>query len=163
MVRWLKDRLPPSKHATGILESSVACCFQLVNRLDGFGIVTTGDIWERLLTDAVGELFGFDKSTRFAGVETTGLDAIDLHDAPQEIVRQRLNEATKRLLRKKAAGGAGSVVAICLGCAGMSGMSETVREAAIEELGDSEGSKIRIVDGVQAGVAWLQGALRMAF
>jgi hypothetical protein len=45
----------------------------------------------------------------------------------------------------------------------MSGMGEMVREAAVEELGTDKGSDVRIVDGVQAGVAWLHGALRMTF
>jgi Asp/Glu/hydantoin racemase len=90
-------------------------------------------------------------------VETTGLDATDLHDAAPEVVRRKVKEATKRLLRR---GGAG---VICLGCAGMSGMNEMIREAAVEEVGEVMGRRIRIVDGVQAGVAWLQGALRMAF
>ena len=67
-----------------------------------------------------------------------------------------MRDATKRLLQR------GDVATICLGCAGMSGMNEIVREAAIEELGTS-GSIINIVDGVQAAVSWLQGALRTKF
>lgn len=90
-------------------------------------------------------------------METTGLNATDLHDAPAEEVRKRMKDAVKRLLRK------GKVGAICLGCAGMSGMNEMVREACVEELGDVEGNRVRIVDGVQAGVAWLEGAIRSGF
>jgi Asp/Glu/hydantoin racemase len=92
---------------------------------------------------------------RFAGVETTGLNATELHDAPQEEVERRVKEATKRLLRK------GDVGAVCLGCAGMSGMDDWVRAAAIDELGEDEGRRVRIVDGVKAGVAWLEGTVRM--
>jgi Asp/Glu/hydantoin racemase len=96
-------------------------------------------------------------SARFAGVQTTGLNATELHDAPQEEVERRMKEATKRLLRQ------GDVGAICLGCAGMSGMGEWVREACIEELGDKDGGRVRVIDGVQAGVAWLEGTLRAGF
>jgi hypothetical protein len=44
--------------------------------------------------------------------------------------------------------------------AGMAGFDDMVREAAIETLGHGQGSKVRIVDGVVAGVTWLEGALR---
>lgn len=62
--------------------------------------------------------------------------------------------ATKRLLAK------GDVGAICLGCAGMAGMDVTVREACMEALGEVEGRKVRIVDGVVSGVLFVEGALR---
>jgi Asp/Glu/hydantoin racemase len=68
-----------------------------------------------------------------------------------------MKDAVKRLLRK------GKVGAICLGCAGMAGMNEMVREACVEELREEDGSRVRIVDGVQAGVAWLEGAVRSEF
>jgi Asp/Glu/hydantoin racemase len=57
----------------------------------------------------------------------------------------------------------GSVGAICLGCAGMAGMDKMVREACVEELGEEKGGQVRIVDGVVAGVAWLEGAARSGF
>jgi Asp/Glu/hydantoin racemase len=100
---------------------------------------------------------GSEASKRFAGVETTGLNATDLHDAPAEEVRKKMKDAVKRLLKK------GKVGAICLGCAGMSGMDEMVREACIEELGEVDGKRVRIIDGVMAGVAWLEGAVRAGF
>jgi Asp/Glu/hydantoin racemase len=54
----------------------------------------------------------------------------------------------------------GDVKAVCLGCAGMVGMDAWVREACVEELGEKEGKGVRIVDGVKAGVAILQGIVR---
>ena len=42
-------------------------------------------------------------------------------------------------------------------------MNEMVREACVEELREEDGSRVRIVDGVQAGVAWLEGAARSQF
>ena len=100
-----------------------------------------------------------DDGGRFAGVETTGLDATDLHDAPAEEVRKRMKDAVKRLLRDEN-GEERRVGAICLGCAGMAGMDEMVREACVEAVGEVEGKRIRIVDGVVAGVVWLEGMLR---
>jgi Asp/Glu/hydantoin racemase len=83
--------------------------------------------------------------------------ATELHDAPAEEVRQRMKDAVKRLVRK------GNVGAVCLGCAGMAGMDEMVREACVEELGEGEGRRVRVVDGVVAGIAWLEGAVRANF
>lgn len=144
---------------TGIFEASVATSLQIIAPHERFGIVSTGKVWGQILTEAVAHFLGLgeETSSRFAGVETTGLNATELHDAPPEEVRKRMKEATKRLIRK------GDVGAICLGCAGMAGMNEMVREAAIEELGESKGRNMRIVDGVQAGVAWLEGAIRAGF
>jgi Asp/Glu/hydantoin racemase len=157
LVPWLKDRLPRPKQATGIFEASIAYSLLLLHQSESFGIVSTGKVWEDMLSAGVKRLLGEQESSHFAGVETTGLNATDLHDAAPEVVREKVKEATKRLVGK------GGVGAICLGCAGMSGMNEMIREAAVESLGAPSGSNIRIVDGVQAGVAWLHGALRMTF
>lgn len=126
-----------------------------------FGIVSTGKVWEDLLSKAVAkysrEEIGAESALNyvFAGVETTGLNATDLHDAPAEEVRDRMKEATKKLVRK------GGLRAVCLGCAGMAGMDVMVREALIEELGQDRGNAVHIVDGVKAGVEWLEQELSM--
>lgn len=147
------------KPVTGIFEASVGASLQSIHPEEKFGIVSTGKVWEDILTEATVQFLGTssDAGKRFAGVETTGLNATDLHDAPAEEVRQKMKDAVKRLLRK------GKVGAICLGCAGMAGMDQMVREACIEELGQEEGHRVRIVDGVMAGVAWLEGAIRAGF
>jgi Asp/Glu/hydantoin racemase len=162
LVPWLKEQdivATQGKWVTGIFEASVATSLQLIKPSQRFGIVSTGKVWEEILSDAAAALLGTDSkaSKKFAGVETTGLNATELHDAPAEEVRSKMMEATKRLLRK------GNVGAVCLGCAGMSGMNEMVRQAAVEELGEQAGKQVRIVDGVQAGVAWLEGATRTDF
>lgn len=147
----------------GIFQSSVTTSLQLLSRSQSFGIVSTGKIWEELLGDAVHEFLGLPKTDRsrapFAGVETTGLNATELHDAPAALVRQRLNEATVRLLNR----GIDDVRAICLGCAGMAGMDEIVRGACIQTLGPEQGPKVKIVDGVKAGVGVLQILVRGRF
>ncbi|KAJ9637697.1 hypothetical protein H2201_006790 [Coniosporium apollinis] len=147
------------KPVTGIFEASVATSLQLIAPNTTFGIVSTGKVWEAILSDAVVELLGTGEngSKRFAGVETTGLNATELHDTSAEEVRRRMKDAVRRLL------GEAKVGAICLGCAGMAGMNEMVREACVEELGKEEGDRVGIVDGVQAGVAWLEGAIRTSF
>lgn len=152
----IKDARKP---VTGIFEASVATSLQLIRPDEKFGIVSTGKVWESLLTDATIAFLGSESgaSSRFAGVETTGLNATDLHDAPAEEVRERMKHAVKMLLHK------GRIGAICLGCAGMAGMGETVRDACVEELGEAEGKRVKIVDGVVAGVAWLEGAIRAGY
>lgn len=138
---------------TGIFEASVATCLQSIDLDSKFGIVSTGKQWEEILRDAVQELLGSGFEARYAGTETTGLNADELHTTPKEEVDRRMKEATKRLLEK-------AVKAICLGCAGMAGMDVTVREACIEALGEEKGRRIRIVDGVVSGVVYLEGVLR---
>jgi Asp/Glu/hydantoin racemase len=147
------------KPVTGIFEASVSTSLQVIHPDEKFGIVSTGKVWEDILTEATVAFLGTgsEASKRFAGVETTGLNATDLHDAPAEEVRKKMKDAVKRLLKK------GKVGAVCLGCAGMSGMDEMVREACIEELGSVDGNRVRIIDGVMAGVAWLEGAIRAGF
>ena len=140
------------KAVTGIFEASIGFSLTVIDRNKRFGIVTAGKSWEEVLTKAVSSYLGSE--SRFAGVESTGLKAVELHDAPAEEVKTRMLQATKRLLKR------GNVGAICLGCAGMAGMNETVKEACIEELGEQEGKAVVIVDGVQAGISFIEGALR---
>ncbi len=125
------------KPVTGIFEASVSTSLQIIHPDEKFGIVSTGKVWEAVLSKAVVDFLGTgsEASERFAGVETTGLNATDLHDAPAEEVRSRIKDAVKRLLAKAKVG------AICLGCAGMSGMDAMVREACVEELGGGAGER----------------------
>ncbi|KAK1067423.1 Protein dcg1 [Friedmanniomyces endolithicus] len=141
------------KPVTGIFEASIAACLQSINPQDKFGIVSTGSQWEAILGNAVTALLGSTQSSRYAGTETTGLNADDLHSAPKREVDLRIKFATKALLETGAR-------AICLGCAGMAGMDRTVREARVEVLGEERGRRIKIVDGVMSGVAFLEGTLR---
>ncbi|KAI1614496.1 Asp/Glu/hydantoin racemase [Exophiala viscosa] len=148
------------KFVTGIFEASVTTSLALVPDDAGFGIVSTGKIWEEALQTAVDEFLGTSKSTRFYGCETTGLNASELHDLPAEEVRVKMMDATKRLLRRgmtRTGAKDSKVKAICLGCAGMVGLDSAVRSACIEELGDQAGKQVHIVDGVRAGVGSLYG------
>ncbi|KAL0263668.1 hypothetical protein SLS55_002649 [Diplodia seriata] len=148
-----------TKPVTGIFEASVATALQIVSSSpprEKFGIVSTGKVWEEILGRAVARLLGVEAGgKRFAGTQTTGLMATELHEVEAEEVRRRMVQATRRLV------GRGDVGAVCLGCAGMAGMDEMVREACVEELGEEEGRRVVVVDGVQAGVAWLEGMMRI--
>jgi len=128
-------------------------------------------VWDGILTQGVrdflalrggqGEGEGGAGTDRFAGVETTGLTAVELHDLPADEVARKMKEAVKRLIgRAKGSEGSGKLKAVCLGCAGMAGLDATVREACVEELGEVEGGKVHIVDGVKAGYALLEGMVR---
>ncbi|KAF5341534.1 hypothetical protein D9758_012596 [Tetrapyrgos nigripes] len=169
------------KFVIGILEASVITSLGLLAQYSShrqgedastpsFGIVSTGKIWEDALSSAVHSFLGFDgngspKSERFAGVETTGLNATELHDLPADEVRSRMSEAAARLVsspqltdgeRKRR-----KVRVICLGCAGMTGLENAVREGVRSALGDEDAKEIMIVDGVLAGTSWLIGACRI--
>lgn len=165
------------KYVTGIFEASVLSCLALLQGTESsFGIVSTGKIWEEALSEGVATFLGGGSSTssRFAGVETTGLTATDLHDLPAHQVNDKMKEATKRLLRKaknsagqeeasSSSSPVGPVAAICLGCAGMAGLDQVVREACVEELGLDLGSRVHIVDGVKAGMGILMALVNAGF
>ncbi|KAJ5382484.1 Asp/Glu/hydantoin racemase [Penicillium concentricum] len=171
-----------NKYVTGIFEASITAALSLVSgftlndhdpinpaaRLQkyqqkgSFGIVTTGSAWKEELTNGVQGALGYDyedgSSMHFAGVETTGLTAVELHTTEPEEVRRRIIDATRNLLRNSES----RVKVVCLGCAGMAGMEEAVREGCIQEYG-TEGQRVRIVDGVVAGAGNLITALKAGF
>jgi Asp/Glu/hydantoin racemase len=166
------------KYVTGIFEGSIVASLSLVSSFqlswdggfgksqakDAFGIVTTGSIWKTELTNAVSDMLvnSGDHTLslgRFAGVETTGLTAVELHTTPPEEVRRRIIEATERLIK----GTPRPVTAICMGCAGMAGMEEAVREGCVKAYGRKQGSRVKIVDGVVAGAGVLVTACKAGF
>lgn len=167
LVEMLRQRLAPHQHVTGIFEASISTALALLPIKLGydretrdwmFGIVSTGTYWKEALELGVGAFLGQKDpdrffSDRFMGVETTGLNAIELHTAPPEEVKRKLMDATRRLATD-------SLKVICLGCAGMFGLDSIVEEALVEALGAEEAKKVHIVDGVKAGLGLLEGLLR---
>ncbi|KAJ5744794.1 hypothetical protein N7533_009664 [Penicillium manginii] len=142
-----------TKYVTGIFEGSITASLSLISGFDfvtsgslqkqqisqSFGIVTTGSAWKDELNKGVTEMLvgaGL-QSSRFAGTETTGLSAVELHTTAPDEVRQRIIAATQRLLLNAPS----RVGAVCLGCAGMAGMEEAVREGCVQAYGPDEGSK----------------------
>ena len=106
--------------------------------------------------------------TWFAGTECVGVDAGDLHPEEPSVhtpnagegglegedkIKNAVMAATGRFLDR------GDVGVIVLGCAGMVGMDEWVREEVVRR--GLEG--VRVVDGVKAGVGVLQGLVRGGF
>ncbi|KAI9851162.1 MAG: hypothetical protein M1838_004371 [Thelocarpon superellum] len=201
----------------GIFEASVTTSLHCLLPGERFGIVSTGRVWEALLTKGVGGMLGTELSATvstststsastatptststtidpaaatvrtgpsavFAGVSTTGLSAAELHSLPSAEVRRRLRDATVRLLTRtptKASSTDGAfadtdpdtistgdnvddtLTVINLGCAGMSGMQEAVREGCVAVLGLEGAQRIRVVDPVLAGVALLRGLIAL--
>ncbi|KAK9244521.1 Asp/Glu/hydantoin racemase [Lipomyces tetrasporus] len=138
LVHCLKEHT--TKPVLGIFQASVLHSLALGGK---FAIVTTVKIWEVLLSEAVRAFLGSE--TLFAGTFSTGLGVLELHDASPEVVSQRIGEAALKAVQNGA-------TAICLGCAGMAGMEEAISKAV--------GDKIRVVDGVVAGVEILVGLIR---
>ncbi|RAL17125.1 aspartate/glutamate racemase family protein [Aspergillus homomorphus CBS 101889] len=164
------------KYVTGIFEAGVLASLGVVSSFqyeagqgyhksqsrETFGIISTGKIWETELSNAVAEMLGHSSDSNishFAGVETTGLTAVELHTTPPGEVRRRLVEATERLLKNSQH----SVGAICMGCAGMVGMEEAVREGCVRAYGRKQGCQVRIIDGVAAGAGMLVTACKVGY
>lgn len=139
-------RAETHKPVLGIFEASVTQALLLLQPGERFGIVTTGRQWEPVLAGAVARFLG--GAERCAGVCGVGVSAGGLGG---EGVGGRLKEAVGRLCDK------GGVRVVCLGCAGMAGMGEAVKEAAREV-----GGEVRVVDGLRAAAVDVVGLIRCA-
>lgn len=143
LVKTSADIAPP---VVGIFEASIKAALDMVNTpftkfltQKRFGIVTTGKYWEKTLSDSVRDCIGKELySLCFAGVESTGLSAVELHTTPAEEVERRMKEATERLLSSD------EVSVVCLGCAGMAGMDDLIKELNYP---------VDIVDGIKSAIA----------
>ncbi|KAI5302317.1 gamma-tubulin [Ascosphaera pollenicola] len=129
--RWHGKR----RYVTGIFEASVSMSLSLISHFDiipskvkdaqqpdkviaqtSFGIITTGSIWKEELNNAVRSMLLKGTTTNaelpiFAGVQTTGLSAIDLHTTPAEEVEKRIVAATERLIEQSGEPVSGTAVA----------------------------------------------------
>ncbi|EIW54339.1 uncharacterized protein TRAVEDRAFT_173547 [Trametes versicolor FP-101664 SS1] len=133
-----------SKPVLGIFEASIMQALALGRP---FGIVTTGKYWEGALTAGVQRVFGSaDMGGAFIGVQSTGMTAVQLHEIEQSVVAEKIAAATSRIVSK----GARTII---MGCAGMSGMAEAVRNGR-------DGVDIRVIDAVRSGVTTLEGLVQ---
>jgi Asp/Glu/hydantoin racemase len=143
---------------TGIFEASILACLSLLRPGNKWGIVTTGKFWEDHLSQGVNEFLGagsHDLNTKFAGVETTGLNAGDFHGGVDpEVVQQKMRDATARLLDK------GDLECVVMGCAGMAGLEEIIRSVAHEKYGSAQAKQLLVIDGMRAGVGLLEQMIR---
>lgn len=160
---------------TGIFEASILTALTLLppyalshgqgdkEAFKTWGIVTTGKFWEEHLTAGAAAYLGSEhhgeasRSGKFAGVYSTGLDAGDFHGGVSpEVIREKLKTATKKLLTSSDVG------CVVMGCAGMAGLEEIIRDAAREQYGVEAGNRVFIVDGVKAGAGLLDQAVKNA-
>lgn len=119
-----------SKPVLGIAEASMllACCLG-----HKFSIVTTSPRWKPMLEDAV-LLYGL--RDRCASVRASGLAVLDLEALGPEQVIETLVAEGRRAIEQDGA------EVICLGCAGMAGLEQRMREAL----------PVPIVEGVAAAI-----------
>lgn len=118
----------------GIMEASILHALPLGDR---FGIVTTSPRWVPLLEEGV-HLLGLE--SRCAAVRSSGLAVLDLDALPPAEVRERLCAEARDAVERDGA------EVICLGCAGMAGLEDAIREA----------TGVPVVDGVRAAVVLLE-------
>jgi len=130
-----------SKPVMGIFQASIFWALSLGGR---FGIVTTNQRWDYILTKSVHDLIGSNPA--FARVVCTGYTAAEVHgDSNRNQVHRAMAEAAQKLVKEDRCD------IIILGCAGMTGLEQTIREAV--------GNRITIIDGVVAGVHMLAGII----
>jgi Asp/Glu/hydantoin racemase len=132
-----------SKPVLGIFQASIFFALSLGGR---FGIVTTNQRWEYILTKSVRELIG--DSAAFGRVACTGYSAAEVHGeggANRNQVQRAMADAARKLVREDRCD------VIVLGCAGMTGLENVVREAV--------GKNVTVVDAVVAGVHMLAGLI----
>jgi Asp/Glu/hydantoin racemase len=150
-----KDVTRPGFHTLDIFEASIKAAVKSIKPSEKFGVVTTGKAWEPLLTDGAlrmlseGSLGDDVEPDSFAGVVGTGLGVLELHEGDSSNVKSLMAQAAKELVSKGAA-------AICLGCAGMSGL-EAIVDSAVNT--DDSAKKVLVIDGVKAGIEILRGLL----
>lgn len=152
LVSMLKEKVAdPTFVALGIFEASIDAAVEVIKPGEKFGIITTGKAWEPLLTDGALKILGEKEDDDvepdcFAGVIGTGLSVLELYREEDKDVTRLMAEAAKELVAKGA-------TAICLGCAGMSGLEQTVQNTVTEE---GKSPKAKVIDGVRAGIQALR-------
>ncbi|KAG6055511.1 hypothetical protein E4U17_002932 [Claviceps sp. LM77 group G4] len=141
----------------GIFEASILTALSLLRRpSEQWGIVTTGEFWEKHLCQGIDEFLGISgraEHAKFAGVFSSGLTAGELHSVDTGVVRHKLGLAARRLLMS------GNVTCVVMGCGGMAGLEDSIRSAAVDIYGESRAKGVYVVDGVKAGILQLHQAV----
>ncbi|KAF9565185.1 hypothetical protein CPC08DRAFT_630187 [Agrocybe pediades] len=136
-----------NKPAMNILEASISQSLLIGQR---FGIITTGTGYKYIYYTDVRNFLGAT-SERFAGLVTTGLGVVELREGERQYVEKKVKEGSAQIAAKGAD-------VIILGCAGMAGMEEVVKQGVVE----AGFPPVRIVDGAKAGVHILAGLARLS-
>ncbi|GKT44816.1 uncharacterized protein ColSpa_04997 [Colletotrichum spaethianum] len=164
LVEKLSRQFHSSLAVTGIFEASILTATALLPHSSTasylsskWGVVTTGEFWEKHLSQGVKSYLGQREqaeNVKFGGVTSTGLTAGDFHHISPAEVRSKLEQATKKLL------GSGDVRCVVMGCAGMAGLEDIIRNSATDVYGENKGRQVFIVDGVRAGILQLEQTVR---
>jgi len=154
-----RDFASARQSVTGIFEASILTALSILPsnttsalRARQWGIVTTGKYWEEHLASGVASFLGgtdAKSNLKFAGVQSSGLDAGDFHSVDPAEVARKLKEAAVRLFQS------GDVDCVAMGCAGMAGLEQIIRAAAVDTYGEERGNQVAIVDAVKAGILQL--------
>ena len=123
------------KPVIGIFESSCLLSCLLGSK---FSIVTTSARWEPLLEEGVRQI-GLE--SRCAGVLSSGLAVLDLEEKSPEEVEAMLLSAGERAVERGAE-------VICLGCAGMAGLSEKLEERLHLPVVDPIASTVKLAEAL---------------
>ncbi|KAF5517735.1 Uncharacterized protein CGCA056_v010456 [Colletotrichum aenigma] len=99
-----------------------------------FGVVTTAQAWEPILTKSLDDL-GFESKS--AGVLATGLGVLELESLERGVVVERIASFARRLIDN----GATSII---LGCAGMAALEDDIQKALPPS--------VATIDGVRSGI-----------
>lgn len=124
------------KPVIGIFESACLLACLIGGR---FSIVTTSARWEPLLEDGVHQL---GLSSRCAGVLSSGLSVLDLEARRPEEVEEMLLSAGRRAVAERGA------EVICLGCAGMAGLSAKLEEQLRLPVIDPVSSAVKLAEAL---------------
>ncbi|CAF1224419.1 unnamed protein product [Adineta ricciae] len=140
LVEMLREHT--DKPVVGIMQASLIHATLLGNR---FGIVTTNKEWEFLLNKSIHNM-ALDH--RCGGIKATNISPVGLELAGKDVINVAMSEAAGELVKNNGCD------IIILGCAGMSGLKETMQQACL-----TMGLKASIIDPVVAGYEVLSGLI----
>jgi Asp/Glu/hydantoin racemase len=155
LVRLLQSYVG-SKPVVGIFDASIGVALSLISSRSKFGILTTGQPFEVLLTEGVNHLLhkqdgeDADELAHFGGVVASG---VSLDDTQVE-AKAKVTAATLKLVQK------GDIDVICMGGVILAGMESWVHEACEAELGHENGRQVKVIDQMLAGIWTLDAKLR---
>jgi Asp/Glu/hydantoin racemase len=135
-----------SKPVSGIFEAAIA---HALTSSRSFGVLTTVPGALDLIGTGVRNFLGAHKSDRYAGTVASGLGVVELQEGDRDHVFGTMRVKSVELVQLGAK-------AVLLGCAGMTGMEEVVKQG-VREAGLGE---VKVIDGAKAGVELLAGLVR---
>jgi allantoin racemase len=103
-----------------------------------YSVVTTLDRAVPLIEDRL-KLAGLD--ARCASVRSSGLSVLELDEDPERAVKAIVAEAERAVREDKAE-------VVCLGCGGMAGLDDAVREATGVPVVDGVGAAVKLAEGL---------------